>query len=183
MSEPPYRNPEELPPTLGSNRKRFLYREGASTIYLAERIKNRFPGDPYINGRFIQEVRHYDRIARHDGSVYLVTQNAAIVFAGLTTFFIGIAALSTLLDPWLKAASLVTSLIATALAGILRSLNYQNKTIANRFLRESMIAEFYRFDMGISPYTDGDIKQFATNIEDMLKDAITKWASLQKQPE
>jgi hypothetical protein len=163
--------------------KLFPYHEGDSTKNLAARIAEKYPNDPYVNGRFIQTVRHYDRLARHDGSVYLVTQNAAIVFAGLTTFFIGIAALWMKLDSWLKAASLVTSLIATALASLLRTLNYQDKTIAYRALRESLTTEFYRFDMEIAPYSPtGDVKVFATNVENMLDAANKEWSILRKAP-
>src|SRR5262249_8764707 len=138
--------------------------------------------DDFVGGRFLSLVEHYDGLAHADQDAYFGMQNLAIVATAATTFLLGLADYLTR-SPHLhvyQIGALGTSLLATVLAGVLRSFNYQAKWVAFRTLREALIAEFYRFDVGIAPYpAPGDTALFATRVDALMADANAKWSALQ----
>jgi hypothetical protein len=149
---------------------------------LKRRIAAQYAGDAFVGGRFLSLVEHYDGLAHADQNAYFGMQNLAIAATATTTFLLGLADYlkhSPHLHVY-QIGALGTSLLATVLAGVLKSFNYQAKWVAFRTLREALIAEFYRFDVGIAPYpAPGDTKQFAARVDALMADANAKWSALQ----
>jgi hypothetical protein len=146
-------------------------------------IAARHPNDDYINGRFMIIAQHYDRLSFKDGKNYSFAQLVLAVSSGLTPFLIGLQAIWMPTSIWLKIFSLVTSLFAAILVTYLSVFGFQQKWVAYRSIRESLLAEFYRYDKCLDPYSPGKdsnemARLFYTRVEDLIADANETWGSL-----
>jgi hypothetical protein len=143
-------------------------------------IKDKYQSDDYINGRFVQAVQHFDDLVHQNSDQYAIFQRLLIVLSALTSSIVGLEAI-VVSSNLLKLVALILSLFVAILGNYLTAFNVQVKWGAYRFTRESLITEFYRFHMGVEPYSDDTAKNkklFATNVEQKIEDANKTWGGL-----
>jgi hypothetical protein len=138
-----------------------------------------YSDDAYMTDRFLAAVQQFDDSENVNSKQYDLFQRLLIIFSALTSFFIAweaIVAASTAL----KLITLVSSLFVGILGNYLTSFNIQAKRGAYRHTRETLIAEFYKFHEGLTPYTDITKKRtlFVAQVEDIIKTANDNWEKL-----
>lgn len=105
------------------------------------------------------------------------------MLSALTPFTVGLEAI-VLASGIVKLTALLLSLLLAILGNYLTSFNLQAKRGAYRSTRESLITEFYKFHMGIEPYSTSDDRRkddrrtFATEVERLIKEANDSWGGL-----
>jgi hypothetical protein len=105
-----------------------------------------------------------------------------IFVSALTSLIVALEAI-VVATTLLKIVALVLTLIVGILGNYLTMFNVQAKWGAYRSIRESLIAEFYKFYMGIVPYSPSgassdERKLFATNVEQLIENANKSWGGL-----
>ena len=157
---------------------------GLSTPQLEKIITEQFKDDDYINGRFIKAVQHFEAVRRQNYLQYGILQRVLIVASALTPLTVGLEAI-VVNSNILKLIALILSVFVAILGNYLTTFNLQAKWRTYRIIRESLTTEFYRFYMGIGPYSSSDHRTneqdrrlFATNIEKLIEDANKVWGEL-----
>jgi hypothetical protein len=151
---------------------------GGSTIQLEHFINHHYMDNDYIKGRFFGEVQRYARCERKDSLLYSILQIILIVVSALTTFIVGLEAIIVASIP-LKITALLLTIFVAIVGTYLTTFNVQAKWGAYRSVRELLITEFYKFHIGIAPYSlAGDCKTFATNVEQLIENANKSWEGL-----
>jgi Protein of unknown function (DUF4231) len=149
-----------------------------SVIKLEYFIRAKYHDDDYMNERLIVAVQGYDDSEHVNSKQYDLFQRLLIIFSASTSFFI---ALEAIVVPGiiLKAVPLLLSLIVGILGNYLTSFNMQAKREAYRNTKESLIAEFFKFHEGVTPYDTGTKRTiFVSNIEMIIKTANDNWVKL-----
>ena len=156
---------------------------GRSIPELEEIIaKGEYKDDDYIHKRFIILVKHYDYMSRQNSDQYAVFQVILIILYALTTFTVGLEAI-VVTATFLKVLALLFTILVAILGSYLTTFNVQAKWGAYRTIRESLIAEFYKYYIGVEPYSpSGDrtneSRKFAANVEKLIEDANKSWGGL-----
>ncbi len=157
---------------------------GKSIPELEKIINNedKYKDDDYIQKRFIILVKHYDYMSRQNSNGYSIFQLALLIASALASFIVALEAI-VVAPTSLKIIALLLTLLVAILGNYLTTFNVQAKWGAYRSIRESLITEFYKFYMGIDPYTPSgnstnDRKMFATNVEQLIENANKSWGGL-----
>jgi hypothetical protein len=144
--------------------------------------EDKYKNDDYIQNRFIILVLHYNHMSRQNSNTYAFFRVVLIFVSALTSLIVALEAI-VLASTLLKIVALVLTLIVGILGNYLTMFNVQAKWGAYRSIRESLIAEFYKFYMGIAPYSPSaassdERKLFAANVEQLIENANKSWGGL-----
>lgn len=155
---------------------------GQSTPQLESIILAKFKDDDYINGRFIKAVKRYEYHRHKNSQQYAIFQRILLVVSALTPLIVGLDAI-VFASNILKLLALILSVFVAILGNYLTTFNLQAKWGAYRSIRESLITEFYKFYMGVEPYSTtsdrtNDRRLFATKVEKLIEDANNSWDEL-----
>ena len=140
--------------------------------------------EKYRKERYQDQIDWYDRKASSNQSRYSKLQWILIIFSALTPVLI---AIDFGLEEYsfLKWTAVITAVIVSISAGVLRIFKYHDNWITYRTTSETLKKEIYLYQAGIGDYANAKDKEsvFVQRVESLISQENTLWLTVFKKEE
>jgi hypothetical protein len=137
--------------------------------------------DDYVKNRYRQQIEWYDWKALSNQGWYTKLQWALLIFSALTPVLVGVELHSSSqgIFQW---APLVTGLLVTVLASVLKIFKFQENWVNYRTTCETLKKEIYLYDAGVGEYATTADKEatFVERVEALISRENTLWLTTAK---
>jgi hypothetical protein len=136
--------------------------------------------DKYLEERYYDQIKWYDRKSVWNHKAYDKFQWSAIILASLTPVLVLVG------EDWSKWIAASVAVLVAIITGALKTFKYQENWINYRTTSEILRKEIYYFDANIQGYenfTDIEEKRsmFIQRVENLISRENTSWVTVQEK--
>ena len=132
--------------------------------------------DKYVNGRYAEEIKWYDRRAESSQNWYSAFQWALIILSSLTPVLVAIT-FGLPSRPLFKWVPVLTAVLVAVLTAGLKTFKFQENWINYRTTAETLKKEIHLYRAGIGEYANAEDKEalFVERVESLISRENTLW--------
>ncbi|MBI4130905.1 MAG: DUF4231 domain-containing protein [Nitrosarchaeum sp.] len=143
---------------------------------------NKSEFEKYVNDRYYDQVKWYDKKSKHNQSAYVKLQWLLIVSSAMTPVLIAISfGLSEY--SYLKWISIIIAVIVTITSSVIRIFKFHENWITYRTTCETLKKEIHYYNADVGEYYNNQDKEstFVQRVESLISQENTLWLNISKK--